>query len=151
MLNDREKATYGRSLAIALRVLGPTPRADALGMLRGLRLSDQDAAAVLAHAIEHGILDVLGADFTVGSTPTERRRAPRRAFVAEGSEPPAEALDALALLTARVHRALAEAHEEHSRAVRLVDVLHYECLQSMVLLDPPANDVRPRTSWQPPW
>lgn len=139
VLDNREKTTYGRGLAAALRVLGPTPRADALGMLHALRLSEEDAAGVLAHSLELGILEASDAEVAVRSTPTARRATPRRMYVVQDTS----ALDELAL-EARVRRALADAHDAHARAVRLVDVLRYQSLRAVALLDPPANDERPR-------
>ncbi len=51
VLDHKDQATYAEGLAAALRVLGPTPRAHALGMLHGLQLGEQEALEVLAFAI----------------------------------------------------------------------------------------------------
>jgi hypothetical protein len=56
MIPRDELWTYAHGITAALRVIGPVPREQALGMLRALQLSADDAEAALAYAIEGGII-----------------------------------------------------------------------------------------------
>ena len=55
-MEETDATTYARGMAGALRVLGPTPRASVLGMLRGLGLDDDGAVVVVAFGLAQGIL-----------------------------------------------------------------------------------------------
>lgn len=57
VLDERELATYANGVAAALRVIGPTPRADVLAMMRALHLTEVEVVEVVAYALDHGILD----------------------------------------------------------------------------------------------
>lgn len=52
----RELTTYAAGMSAALRVLGPTPPDQVLAMLRGLRLSADEAVEVIAFGLTEGIL-----------------------------------------------------------------------------------------------
>ena len=58
MLDDKELSTYAAGAAAALRVMGTAPRGDVLKMLRGLQLTDTEAAAVISYGIARGLLAV---------------------------------------------------------------------------------------------
>jgi len=60
MLDESEIARYAKGVAAMIRILGPTPRADVLGILRALHLAEEEAADVLAYALSHEILDADG-------------------------------------------------------------------------------------------
>ncbi len=56
MLDESEMARYAKGVAAMIGVVGPTPRADAVGILRALHHAEEEAADVLAYALSHGIL-----------------------------------------------------------------------------------------------
>jgi hypothetical protein len=61
-MEDAELATYAKGIAGALRVIGPTPRGQVLGMLAALHLLPREQHAVVAYALANGILGADGDD-----------------------------------------------------------------------------------------
>jgi hypothetical protein len=55
-MDDSDISTYAQGAAAALRVIGPTARADVVGMLCGLHLTEEEASAVIAHGLARRIL-----------------------------------------------------------------------------------------------
>jgi hypothetical protein len=70
-MEDPDLATYAKGIAGALRVIGPTPREQVLGMLAALHLLPVEQVAVIDYALANGILaadgDVLRAIGQSGS------------------------------------------------------------------------------------
>src|SRR6185369_17609135 len=62
MLDHSDLATYARGMAAALRVMGATPRAHVLGMLRSLQLTEEEAEAAIRHGLALGVLHEEGDD-----------------------------------------------------------------------------------------
>jgi hypothetical protein len=56
VLDEKELGTYAKGMAAALRVMGPKPRGEVLGMLRGLHLAEETAAAVIDLGLACGLL-----------------------------------------------------------------------------------------------
>jgi hypothetical protein len=70
MLSQRHLATYAHLVVTVLRTSGPTPLVDVLCMLRGWRLTENEAEDVLVHALGHRSLETDGNAIRAGRAAT---------------------------------------------------------------------------------
>jgi len=56
-MDEPDTKKYATGVAAAIRVVGPRLRADALAWLRALRLSEEEAVAVIAYGVAERLLD----------------------------------------------------------------------------------------------
>ncbi len=69
MLDEQDLTTYARGMAGALKAIGPTPRDQVAAMLRALQLTEDEAHAVVAHGLRHGILVETEGTLELGPAP----------------------------------------------------------------------------------
>jgi hypothetical protein len=74
-MDDKDLSTYARGIAGALRVIGPTPRDQVLGMLAALHLLPHEGQAVIEYAVANGILGVDGEDLRAANASGSLRAA----------------------------------------------------------------------------